>query len=397
MRILWVTPYLPVPNFGGGTRVFNLMKALAARGDAIDLIAASDPGQRVGDDLRAVCRTIETETKPTADRWRKRLLQVRALVSRHPSQYWLTYLPGVRARITRAIAERPFDIVMLAHSFNGYYPIPSGVPVVLDQHNVESALLLRSGKRERSPVRRAYNLLEYARFRADERRICRGADLLLATSALDREVMEAWGDLPPCVVIPNGVDTTYFAPQPEVAEVPNRLVFTATMNYGPNAEAAIHFATHIWPRVRAAIPDATLKIVGHGPPAPVRQLGQRPGITVTGSVPDVRPYLASAQAVVVPLRIGGGTRLKIVEALAMAKPVVTTTLGAEGLAVEPGRHLLIADDPDAFASDVIALLRDPAQRASLAHAGRALVEERYDWSAIGAQLDDALHHLLPER
>jgi glycosyltransferase involved in cell wall biosynthesis len=182
-----------------------------------------------------------------------------------------------------------------------------------------------------------------------------------------------------------------------VAEVPNRLVFTATMNYGPNAEAAIHFATHIWPQVRAAIPDATLKIVGHGPPAPVRQLGQRPGITVTGSVPDVRPYLASAQAVVVPLRIGGGTRLKIVEALAMAKPVVTTTLGAEGLAVEPGRHLLIADDPDAFASDVIALLRDPARRASLAHAGRALVEERYDWGAIGAQLDDALHHLLPER
>lgn len=397
MRILWVTPYLPVPNFGGGTRVFNLMKALAARGHAIDLIAAIDPGQRPSDDLRNLCQTVETVTKPTADRLRKRLLQARALASRHPSQYWLTYLPGVQECITRAVGERRYDVAILAHSFNSYYTIPGGVPVVLDQHNVESELLLRSGKRERSPLRRAYNLLEYGRFRADERRICRGVDLVLATSALDQRAMEAWGGLPPCVVIPNGVDTIYFAPRPEVAEVAKSLIFTGTMNYGPNAEAALYFASHIWPRVVAAVPDVELTIVGHGPPAPVRQLGQRAGIDVTGSVPDVRHYLAAAQVVVVPLRIGGGTRLKIVEALAMGKAVVTTTLGAEGLAVEPGRDLLIADEPETFAADVIALVRDPARRAALGRAGRQLVADRYDWDAIGAQLDTALSQLVAER
>jgi glycosyltransferase involved in cell wall biosynthesis len=199
--------------------------------------------------------------------------------------------------------------------------------------------------------------------------------------------------MPPCVVIPNGVDTAHFSRPTDYPEDPNSLVFTATMNYGPNAEAALFFVRAIWPLIRAQLPEANLKIVGHGPPPEVWQLNNESGITVTGTVPEVRPYLASAQVVIVPLRVGGGTRLKIVEALSMERAVVTTSLGCEGLGAEDGRHLVVANEPAEFARRVVTLLREPARRAALGRAGRQFVQERYDWRAIGGDLRAALVRL----
>jgi glycosyltransferase involved in cell wall biosynthesis len=172
------------------------------------------------------------------------------------------------------------------------------------------------------------------------------------------------------------------------------MVFTGSLHYAPNTEAMLYFTSEIWPKVRRLIPEATLSMVGGHPPVNIRRLAHLPNVTVTGYVPDIRPYIAGAQIVIVPLRIGGGTRLKIVEALAMGKAVVTTSLGCEGLEVQNNRHLLIADDPNEFADRVIDLLRSPQRCRELGTEGRRLVEEMYDWQAIGARLESALRDLV---
>jgi glycosyltransferase involved in cell wall biosynthesis len=303
----------------------------------------------------------------------------------------LFFSPDMQDAIDQAVATTRYRVAILESSFLGYYRLPPDMMVVLDQHNVESEILYRSGRQERSRMRRVYNMLEYVKYRADEVRFCRRADLIIATSERDRMHMVNWGDLPPCVVIPNGVDTGYFSSRLDDAAVSAAsVVFTGTMSYAPNAEAVLYFAHDIWPSVRRRAPEATLAIVGQGPPPVVSRLAELPGITVTGSVPDVRPYIAGAQVVVAPLRIGGGTRLKILEAMAMSRAVVSSSIGCEGLDVEDGRHLLIADEPASFAARVVDLLSNPEQRSALGCAGRRLVEERYDWATLGAQLRHVL-------
>lgn len=397
MRILWLSPYLPFPIFGGGTRVYNLIKALAPT-CAIDLMACAEveePDDEVLIELRSLCRSVEVVPSPMSSRARRRHVQLRALVSRRASQYWMFYSPHVQARIDQALCAVQYDVVILEHSFMGYYVANGRAPIVLDQHNVESEILRRSGRRERSMMRRAYNLLEYVKYRPDEQRICQAADLILAASESDQKTMGKWAS-PPIVVVPNGVDSAYFAPEDGACEAEQHanLVFTGSMHYAPNTEAMLYFAAEIWPLIRAKVPNVTLKIVGGDPPPEILRLGRLPGVVVTGYVPDVRPYLAEAQVVVAPLRIGGGTRLKIVEALAMGRAVVSTPIGCEGLDVQDGRHLLVANQPAEFATQVIELLSDPARREALGREGRHLVGERYDWQAIGSRLETSLRELV---
>jgi glycosyltransferase involved in cell wall biosynthesis len=400
MRILWVSPYWPVPVFGGGTRVFNLIKVLGATCD-IDLIAVAHgplPDDEHATALRALCRHIMLVPPPITSLTARRLMQFRALAGRHPSYRGAYYVPDLQSRINQAVDGEHYDVVIVEHSFMGYYTFPGSVPVVLDQHNVESDILWRASHRERSTLRRGYNLLDWRKYRSDEQRICRSMDLILAASEQDRRTMQSWGNLPRCIVIPNGVDTTYFTPRDATAEGGMAdVLFTATMHYSPNIEAMLYFNAEIWPLIRRHVPHATLEIVGGAPPPEIARLGTMPGVTVTGYVPDLRPTLAHAQVVVVPLRIGGGTRLKIVEALAMEKAIVSTAVGCEGLDVQDGRHLLVADEPAAFAGHVIDLLGDPGRRAELGRAGRRLVEGEYDWRAIGRRLAASLEQLIEGR
>jgi glycosyltransferase involved in cell wall biosynthesis len=172
--------------------------------------------------------------------------------------------------------------------------------------------------------------------------------------------------------------------------VPNRLVFSGSMDWYPNEDAMLHFVDAILPRVRREVPDASLTIVGRRPSPKVEALGRQAGVFVTGTVDDVRPHIAAAPVYIVPLRAGGGTRLKIFEALAMGKAVVSTTVGAEGLALVPGRQIVLADEPDAFSQAVVALLRDPVRRAAIGAAGRQLVEERYSWASVTTQFERGL-------
>jgi glycosyltransferase involved in cell wall biosynthesis len=199
------------------------------------------------------------------------------------------------------------------------------------------------------------------------------------------------------VTVPTGVDTAAFAPQGETFVRPQHLVFTGSMDWIPNEDAMRHFCHEILPRIRAEERAVTLSIVGRAPTPSVRRLGDIEGVEVTGRVDDVRPHIASAAVYVVPIRIGGGTRLKIFEAMSMAKAVVSTTVGAEGLPVTDGRDVLIRDTPQAFASAVVALLRDPARRAPLERAARDLVVADCDWSAVAEQLDVALVRAAAKR
>ena len=189
----------------------------------------------------------------------------------------------------------------------------------------------------------------------------------------------------PVIVAPNAVDLDYFRPAPGDGE-PDTVVFNGTLAYRPNAEAVQHLVDEIWPRVRARRPTARLMIVGDVGPADRRRL-RAPGVALTGEVPDVRPYLRSAAVAAVPVRIGGGTRLKVIEALAMGKATVSTTLGCEGLTVRGGEHLMIADDAASFADRVLELLDDRDRRAAIGRAARALVERDYSWELVGQRLE----------
>jgi glycosyltransferase involved in cell wall biosynthesis len=182
------------------------------------------------------------------------------------------------------------------------------------------------------------------------------------------------------------VDTTYFRPL-AAREVPQRLVFTGSMDWFPNEDAILYFVEAILPRIRAEIDGITLTVVGRNPSARLRAAVEPAGVVVTGTVDDVRPYVDEAALYIVPLRAGGGTRLKIFEALSMGKAVVSTKVGAEGLALTPGRDVVIADEPDAFAASVVALLRDPARRFAIGRAGRQLVQSRYSWEQVSSEFE----------
>jgi glycosyltransferase involved in cell wall biosynthesis len=226
-----------------------------------------------------------------------------------------------------------------------------------------------------------------------ERRMLARFDRVLTVSDADRLTFHRLygGSLQaPTTVVPTGVDTAYFQPQGTVRPRPSHLVFVGSMDWLPNEDGVLAFCRDTLPLIRAAIPDVTFSIVGRDPTAAVQRLADGERIVVTGRVDDVRPALHQAAASVVPLRIGGGTRLKIYESMAAGTPVVSTTIGAEGLPGEPGRHLLIADDPLAFAGAVIELLRHPLQRQRMAAAARRFVVDHFDWSAVAGDLERAI-------
>jgi len=205
-------------------------------------------------------------------------------------------------------------------------------------------------------------------------------------SEIDRALLAANAAAASVVAIPTGVDTSYFAPN-GVAEVPVHLVFTGSMNWYPNEDAILYFIEAILPSIRRDIPPVSMTVAGRDPSPRVVSAARKAGVRVTGAVDDIRAYIAEAAVFVVPLRVGGGTRLKVFEALAMAKPVVSTSVGAEGLPLVPGQHFLRADDPAEFARAVTSLLRNPARRRALGAAGRRLVEARYSWPKVAAEFE----------
>lgn len=258
------------------------------------------------------------------------------------------------------------------------------VPVAIAAHNVETDIWRRYHENEKRLAHRAYIGLQRRKVERFERRALRAADLVTAVSEHDGARIRTWTGQPHVVVVPNGVDATYFAPRPEAAVDRDEIVFVGALDWRPNQDGVTWFLDEVLPRVRAARPTTRLAVVGRAPPEALRARWQaHAGVTVHGSVPDVRPFMARGAVFVVPLRIGGGSRLKICEALAMQRPVVSTTVGAEGL--DLGDGLLRADEPEALAAALCHTLEASAEGGAMARRGRARVLSTYEWDVIAPQ------------
>jgi glycosyltransferase involved in cell wall biosynthesis len=300
----------------------------------------------------------------------------------YPVDLWKWRSSTVKRTVIDLIDEGAVDLCVSDFLFAaGNVPMRGRVPVVLFEHNVEYLIWQRLSGVESSPWRRALIDIEWRKLRAREADACRNADLTIAVSDDDRQRLEELAPGMRAATMPTGVDTSYFTPNVH-REQAGRLVFSGSMDWHPNEDAVIHFTDVVLPLIRASMPEVSFTIVGRNPSPRVRELAGQPGIVVTGTVDDVRSWIGEAAVYVVPVRAGSGTRLKIFEALAMGKAVVSTTVGAEGLALEAGRHFLPADTPDAFAGAVVSLLRDGEKRHALGDAGRALVEASYSWPAV---------------
>jgi glycosyltransferase involved in cell wall biosynthesis len=265
--------------------------------------------------------------------------------------------------------------------------------VVFDDLNAEYQLQRRACLTDLGQPRRwhgaLYSAVQWRRLRTYEGRVCREADTVIAVSETDAAHLRRLAPGARLLVLPNGVDTTAFAHRQPSARNDGRadeaptVLFTGTMDFRPNVDAMLWFAEAIWPRLHAARPGLRCLIVGKAPDARLLAAARRQdGLEVIGAVPDVRPFLAQAAVYVVPMRMGSGVRLKVLEAMAAGVPVVSTRMGLEGVAAVPGEHVLLADDPPAFAAAVLRLLADPALAARLAARARELVEERYDWTRL---------------
>jgi glycosyltransferase involved in cell wall biosynthesis len=218
------------------------------------------------------------------------------------------------------------------------------------------------------------------------------ADHVVAVSENDRAFFLQYVEPSRVSVIPTGVDTEYFQPSPE-PEQPDTMVFTGTMDWMPNEDGVAYFVDKIFPLIRREIPDAVFWAVGRRPPRRIQALASG-SVVVTGAVDDIRPYLGKAALCVVPLRSGSGTRIKIFEAMAMGKAVISTTMGAEGLPVRRGENIILADDPADFTRQVVQLMRDPQRRAELGRAARRLVEENYGWPSVAARFDQIMQAVV---
>jgi glycosyltransferase involved in cell wall biosynthesis len=381
MRILVLSAFLPTRESGGRVRLRALMRGLMER-HSVSLLSFAPPDldqatvaevQGTYDDVVVIPSTH------VATRARKRLLQLRSLASPRSYERLACDRREFQAALDRMLSRVRYDVVHVEGCAMAHYRLRGAAPMVLDEQNVEYDVLRRVAAVTPSPARRLYNELDQRKLRREEERAWRAAEACAMTSERDVAFVRAAAPRTPVAVVPNGVDARAFTPGARSTER-GMLLFFGEMGYYPNTDAMLHFANDVLPLLRRRHPSAHLVIVGPSAPPAVQRLAS-PWVTITGSVPDVRPYLASAHAVVVPLRVGGGTRLKILEALAMGKPVVSTSLGAEGLAVTHGRELVLADGAEPFAAAVAQVLDDDALALALASAGRRLVERVYDWSA----------------
>lgn len=373
------------PRSGVNMRVYQLLRQIASRHETTLLSYAHPDEQDRVAALRAQL-PVRVVQRRAPSGWGKRAAQLGSLPARAPFSAREVHSPAMQAALDELCTAEAFDVIQLESSLLCGFRLPPGPKVVLDEHNIEYEVFERMREGERSLVRRVFNRREAMRFRRFEQEAWTRVDACVVTSEREQPVVREAAPETVTAVVPNGVDVEHFAPHSAPAQ-PRTLVFNGTLEYRPNVDAAHWLVERIWPRVLMRCPDAQLAIVGRAPDALAKRLS-RPGVTVTGEVPDVRPYLHRAAVVAVPIRMGGGTRLKVVEGLAMGKAMVSTSLGCEGIAVRDGEHLLLANTPEAFAARVVDLFHHPELRRHLGRHGRRLAETRYAWELAGDGLED---------
>jgi sugar transferase (PEP-CTERM/EpsH1 system associated) len=393
MRILIVSPELPYPpSWGFSIRVSQVL-SLLARHHYVTLLTYAKPG----DDakvaaLAQTCAAVHTVHAGDAPSIRKRLLQLTSLLSRRSFQGRYLYSNAMQQKLNDLCARAAFDIIQVETSQMMTFSFDQRSAVVVDEHDVAYELLARIAMTERSFLRRVYNSAEARKYKREEIDRWSKAAACVVTSTREVPILRGNGVTSPILTAPNGVDVKYFAPS-GAAHDPDTLVMTGLMRTRPNIDAATFFVRDILPKILVRRPNARIYIVGGDPAGEVKRLASA-NVVVTGGVPDVRPYVSNAAVVVVPLRMGGGTRLKVLEGLSMRKPIVSTSLGCEGIEVKHEEHLLIADDPAGFAEAVLRIMDEPLLGRALAENGYALVHGRYQWTFIVQQLEAFYEELL---
>jgi polysaccharide biosynthesis protein PslH len=392
MKILWVKAgkLLPVDT-GGKIRSFNILRHLAKEHE-VTLLSYYGGTRDLQYEAAITQQLPRTESIHTAAP-EGALAQSLDYIFRLPSPvpYAVTKFtrPKVRRSVAQWLSNGSLDVAVcdfLSASLN--FPERFAAPVVLFQHNVETMLWRRMAYAERAPWTKLSYSIEARKMGSYETRTLRRFHNVIAVSEHDRNTMLALSPGCSITVVPTGVDTEQYQASPSVSGNPPVVLFTGSMDWEPNIDAVEYFCREIWPRVLAALPNARFQIVGRTPHARVRALASS-SVEVTGTVPSITDYLRSATVVVVPLRIGGGTRLKIFEAMAMAKAMVSTSIGAEGLDVTDGRDLMIADNAQSFAAAIIKLLQEPELRRKYEQAA-AVLAARYDWSQIARRFAEGL-------
>ncbi|MCS7282445.1 MAG: glycosyltransferase [Anaerolineae bacterium] len=399
MHLLFLTSQFPYPpRQGGSLRSWGLISTLARRHD-VSLLAFGDPSEAAASPVRDLFRVMGVVPEPPPRAMSHRL---RGL--------FLTSQPDMALRLESAAYRRSLINLLTLHRFD--LVLIEGIEMALfldvveqacprpralfDNFNCEYLLQKRAFLTDiRYPWRwhgALYSLVQWRRLRRYEASVCRRADFVVAVSEADADALRALVPGLSPTVVPNGVDVSAYDPQipPAPGMGAHALVFTGKMDFRPNVDAVLWFAEEVLPRVRREVPDAHFWVVGQRPHPRLASLRGNPAVTLTGYVDDTRPYIAGAAVYVAPLRIGGGTRLKLLEAMAMERAVVATRLGAEGYEVRDGKELLLADDAETFAQAILTLLRDPDRRAALGRSARRFVEHRYDWSVLAPRIEGLL-------
>jgi glycosyltransferase involved in cell wall biosynthesis len=402
-RLLFLCQTLPFPpDTGVAVRSYNILRILAESFDVTALCFYRRKAIPGPEELDASTRGLREFGRVEAfaipqEHSRTRMLADHArsvLSGRVYTEF--TYESGAyRARVRELVETGGFDVVHVdSLDLAAYLPLTAGVPTVCTHHNVESDLLRRRAEFEPSLARRAYLRHQGDLYERSERRWLPRVALNVAVSADDEAAFLARAPRARCMVVPNGVDTDFFQPRHGAAD---GIVFLGGTEWFPNRDALHYFSEAILPRLRSLGEASPVRWVGRSTPAERLHYSTRHGIELTGYLPDIRPHVADAACCVVPLRVGGGTRLKITTAWAMGKAVISTSLGCEGLAAVDGENLLIRDTPAEFAAAVQAVVRDPDLRRRLERNARATAEQLYGWPIVGRRMTEAYQALAGAR
>jgi len=399
MKILWVKcDFLHPTDKGGQIRTLEMLRRLHLRHE-IHYVAYADPAQPEGPRRSSEYSTraypIPLNVPPRAS-LAFAAQALRNLFSSLPLSLERYVSAQMRQQVEQLILRERFDGVVC--DFLSAAPLlPDMRGCLLFQHNVETMIWRRHVENAGSPLGRKYFGLQAGRMFRYERDTCRRAGGIVAVSENDSTTMAQLFDIPQPPAIPTGVDIEYFAPPAEPAQPLRDLVFIGSMDWMPNIDGIRWFVEDVLPRIRARRPDCTLTIAGRKPTSAITELAARDSrILVTGGVPDIRPYVWGAAVSIVPLRIGGGTRLKIYESMAARVPVVSTSIGAEGLAIHPPLDIRIADTAEEFAAQCLALLENPQQRNDTADAAWRMVAENFSWESVAQQFERILLNTNPK-
>ncbi len=385
MKVLIPMPFSPVPpDFGGALRVYHMVRQVAKR-HRVTVLTYGTP-----EDAARIRREFDlAEVRVVAPTWKaasRRAGQLFSTFTRHSFFQQSVTGAAFQAQFDDLLKGEDFDVVQTEFSHLGPFSLKTRALKILDTHNVEYDNFRRMFQSTAWGLKKLHYGLEYQKMKADELAWCRLQDVVLTTSDRDKELFARDLQTPLCVV-PNGMDGDYFTPRSDIDPEPESIVFTGMMAYVPNHDGITWFLDQVFPSIQAQVPRVKLYVVGKNPPEEIKARAND-SVVVTGTVPDVRPYVWRSSVYVVPLRMGGGTRLKVAEALAMKKPMVSTRVGCEGIDLKDGESVLLADSASDFASAVVRLLGDVRLRKVLSENGAQVAKRKYDWNVIGETLEE---------